>query len=112
MDQQIGTYRAARLGALSLSFVGGLSSCSSANQATPTSTESPIVSADAAIGCARDPRGEAFTADLTYQQLQAGRGSVLDEVYACKMPEAPVPPITAADRTTLLTWIECGGPNN
>jgi hypothetical protein len=48
----------------------------------------------------------------TYQELQAGRGSVLDEVYACKMPVAPVSPLTPADRTTLLTWIECGGPNN
>lgn len=48
----------------------------------------------------------------TYEQLQSGRGSVLDEVYACKMPVAPEPPLTSADRSTLLTWIECGGPNN
>jgi hypothetical protein len=48
----------------------------------------------------------------TYAQLQAGRGSVLDEVYACKMPVAPVRPLTPSDRTALLTWIECGGPDN
>jgi hypothetical protein len=48
----------------------------------------------------------------TYAQLQGGRGSVLDEVYACKMPVAPVRPLTASDRTTLLEWIECGGPDN
>jgi hypothetical protein len=48
----------------------------------------------------------------TYAQLQAGRGSVLNEVFACKMPVAPVPPLSSDDRTTLLTWIECGGPNN
>jgi hypothetical protein len=48
----------------------------------------------------------------TYGQLQAGRGSVLNEVFACKMPVAPVPPLSPDDRTTLLTWIECGGPNN
>jgi hypothetical protein len=48
----------------------------------------------------------------TYAQLQAGRGSVLNEVFACKMPVAPVPPLSPDDRTTLLTWIECGGPNN
>jgi hypothetical protein len=48
----------------------------------------------------------------TYAQLQEGRGSVLNEVYACKMPVAPVRPLTASDRDTLLAWIECGGPNN
>ena len=48
----------------------------------------------------------------TYAQLQAGRGSVLDEVYACKMPVAPGLPLMPSDRTTLLTWIECGGPDN
>jgi hypothetical protein len=48
----------------------------------------------------------------TYAQLQAGRGSVLNEVFACKMPVAPVPPLSPDERTTLLTWIECGGPNN
>lgn len=48
----------------------------------------------------------------TYAQLQAGRGSVLDEVYACKMPVAPGRPLTPGDRTSLLEWIECGGPDN
>jgi YtkA-like len=67
MDQQIGTHWAARLGALSLSLVAGLSSCSSANQTTPTSTQSAIALADAAIGCAKDPRGEAFTPELTHE---------------------------------------------
>ena len=48
----------------------------------------------------------------TYAQLQGGRGSVLDEVYACKMPVAPTRPLTSSERTTLLEWIECGGPDN
>ncbi len=48
----------------------------------------------------------------TYAELDSNRGTVLNEVYSCKMPEAPVRPLTPAERLTILTWIECGAPNN
>ena len=53
--------------------------------------------------------GHLFT---SYDAIHADRGSILTQVYACKMPlpdaSAPLP----AERAALLTWLVCGAPNN
>ncbi|MGH7438724.1 MAG: hypothetical protein ACRENE_23805 [Polyangiaceae bacterium] len=53
----------------------------------------------------------ARTSLTTYTQIYADRGSVLNEVYSCRMPPPP-PMIPPAERSTILTWLECGAPNN
>jgi len=48
----------------------------------------------------------------TYSGVYTNRGSILNQLYACKMP----PPDAAAplpqERQALLGWLECNAPNN
>jgi len=46
----------------------------------------------------------------TYTSVFGWRGPVLDQVYACKMPQGT--PLAPAERQALLTWLVCGAPNN
>lgn len=46
----------------------------------------------------------------TYTAVYDRRGPVLDQVYACKMPQGT--PLSPAERQALLTWLVCGAPNN
>lgn len=48
----------------------------------------------------------------SYGGVSANRGSVLNQVYACTMPPDGGTPLTSAERTTLMTWLVCGAPNN
>jgi hypothetical protein len=48
----------------------------------------------------------------TYAQLYGRRTDVLGQVYNCLMPQAPKPPLPAADRKALLGWLVCGAPND
>ena len=48
----------------------------------------------------------------TWQQVFDKHGTVLDQVYHCKMPLAGAPTLTAAQRADLLTWLVCNAPNN
>ncbi|MBS2032748.1 MAG: hypothetical protein JST54_33050 [Deltaproteobacteria bacterium] len=47
----------------------------------------------------------------SYPQLFALRSDALDQVYNCRMPEAPQS-LTDAERQTLLDWFVCGAPDN
>ena len=48
----------------------------------------------------------------TYANVYANRGSMLNQAYSCIMPPSSGPPLTADERTQLLTWFVCGAPNN
>ena len=59
------------------------------------------------------PTGEAGDHPLqTYQNVFTLRGSVLDQVNLCKMPQAGYEQPTTDERVALLTWLVCGAPNN
>lgn len=47
----------------------------------------------------------------TWAEVSARRSSVLDQVYACRMPQPPavLPP---AERAELLAWLVCGAPDD
>jgi hypothetical protein len=40
------------------------------------------------------------------------RQTVLTRIYSCVMPPEDAPPLTAAERATLLKWLVCGAPDN
>jgi hypothetical protein len=48
----------------------------------------------------------------TYAKVYGDRGTVLDQIYGCVMPPAGSPPLTPAERATVLAWLECGAPDN
>lgn len=48
----------------------------------------------------------------TYASVHASSGSMLTQVYTCKMPLADAGALTDSERTALLTWLVCGAPNN
>lgn len=47
-----------------------------------------------------------------YTRVFAQRGPVLNQLHACKMPPPDGPPLSAADRTTIETWLVCGARND
>ena len=47
-----------------------------------------------------------------YGKVFAERGSIFDQVYACAMPTADAGQLAPADRTALITWLQCGAPND
>lgn len=47
----------------------------------------------------------------SYTAVRAQPG-VLTQVYACRMPPAPEPELSSAERHTLLSWLVCGSPQN
>ena len=71
----------------------------------------PIVEANC-LPC-HGPSGISADVPLgTYSQLYARRTDVLSQVYNCRMPQPPQPPLSAADRAALLAWLVCGAPND
>ena len=48
----------------------------------------------------------------TYANVHGAFGASLDQVYTCAMPPSTEGPIPDSDRTTLLTWLVCGAPDN
>jgi hypothetical protein len=46
----------------------------------------------------------------SYSQVFGLRGSVLTQIYQCKMP--PTGALGDPDRQTILEWLECNAPNN
>ena len=59
------------------------------------------------------PGGQNSALPLTtYDQIYAARSGVLNQVYACRMPLAGSPPLTADERRLLIAWLACGAPNN
>lgn len=59
------------------------------------------------------PGGQEMNKPLvTYQDVYGRRTSVLDQVYACRMPLAGAPQLTLDEREKLLTWLVCDAPDN
>jgi hypothetical protein len=48
----------------------------------------------------------------SYAGVYASRQSVLDQVYACRMPPAGSGSLTLAERQDLLAWLVCGAKDN
>lgn len=51
---------------------------------------------------------------VTYEEVydQAQEGDLISWVSQCSMPPSNFPPLTTAQRQTLLDWLACGAPNN
>ncbi len=49
---------------------------------------------------------------VNYAAIYANRGAILDQVYACNMPQSGATKPTASERGKLLTWLVCEAPNN
>ncbi|GAC1351810.1 MAG: hypothetical protein NVS3B20_19950 [Polyangiales bacterium] len=59
------------------------------------------------------PAGQAPDRLFTdYAHLFPFRGSVLNQVYTCRMPPSSEAPLTIAERATLLGWLVCKAPDN
>ena len=48
----------------------------------------------------------------SYSQIFSKRGTVLSQIYTCKMPPAPTPALPADEGKVILDWLVCGAPNN
>jgi hypothetical protein len=48
----------------------------------------------------------------TYSSIAALRSPILNQVYACRMPPADAPKLTAEERALLLGWLVCKAPDN
>jgi hypothetical protein len=46
-----------------------------------------------------------------YADVFAIHGEILDQIYGCRMPEAPYA-MSDADRVTVLGWLVCEAPDN
>ena len=74
-------------------------------------TVSPILER-ACISC-HYPESNLARSSLTpYAAVAADLGSMVDQVYACAMPPPGHLQLTAAERTSLLEWLECKAPDN
>ncbi len=72
----------------------------------------PII-ADRCLSChSPGGAGEAGHDFTTWDTLNAQQTTVLTQVYACKMPPEGAPPLTSAERGTLLDWLVCGAPGD
>jgi uncharacterized membrane protein len=49
---------------------------------------------------------------VSYASIAAARQPMLTQVYACRMPPACAPVLTASERRALLQWLVCGAPDN
>jgi hypothetical protein len=84
-------------------------SCPASGAPSYQSDVAPILAARC-VSCHSAGGIEANAPLDTYAAVYARRGPVLDQVYACKMPQDA--PLSPADRQTLLTWLVCDAPNN
>jgi hypothetical protein len=72
----------------------------------------PVVARRCVQRC-HQPGGVAQMQPLSsYLQLSARRGAVLGQLYRCRMPPAPEPPLSFDDGALLLDWLACGAPDN
>jgi hypothetical protein len=57
--------------------------------------------------------GTAADKPLTdHAQVFSRKGSVLNQVYACKMPPEGATPLSTAERLAIETWLVCGAPDD
>src|SRR4051812_45043593 len=76
-----------------------------ANAAGYAATIAPLIESKC-MPC-HGPGGASGRLLQTYQQVHDLRGSVLDQVYGCRMPEAGSTPLTLTEREALLGWLVC-----
>jgi hypothetical protein len=74
------------------------------------STEVSVIVSANCVSCHYAGSTIARTPLQSYAEVFAARGTVLSQVYSCAMPQNH--PLTAHDRTALLTWLVCGAPND
>jgi hypothetical protein len=72
----------------------------------------PIIAARCATCHSPGGAGSAFFDFTSYASVYAGRGSMLNAVYACNMPPKSAGQLAQSERETLLTWLVCGAPDN
>jgi len=48
----------------------------------------------------------------TYASVYADRSSMLNQIYACRMPPPDAGALTPDERALLLAWFVCHAPNN
>ncbi len=76
-----------------------------------------IIQSSCAVSNCHAPTGtESKVPFQTYAEIlsavQATSFSFVSYISNCRMPPAGYPQLSAGDRTSLLTWITCGAPNN
>jgi len=73
-------------------------------------TIAPLL-AERCVSC-HGPGGVSAEKPLgTWDEVSARKGAILDQVYACKMPQPPAV-LPAEARAQLLGWLVCGAPND
>jgi hypothetical protein len=72
----------------------------------------PIL-ADSCNGCHSPDGGYGFDL-VTYSEVrtQALQGDLVTWISDCSMPPSSYPPLTTAERRTLLDWLACDAPDN
>jgi hypothetical protein len=64
-------------------------------------------------GCHGDGGVQRSTRDFTtYGGVSRNSGSILTQVFSCKMPPPDAAAPSASERDALLGWLLCGAPNN
>lgn len=59
------------------------------------------------------PGGVAASTPLTsYAEVFSRKGAVLNQIHACKMPQASAPQLSAAERAAVQEWLVCGASND
>jgi len=59
-----------------------------------------------------EPGGPSALYFSTYDEVYTQRSTVLDQVYACKMPPVGYPPLSLTEREQLLGWLVCEAPDD
>jgi hypothetical protein len=83
-----------------------------AGEPSYASDVAPILD-DNCVGCHSPQGGYGFDL-VTYSevQTQALQGDLITWISDCSMPPSTYPPLTTAQRQTLLDWLACGAPDN
>jgi mono/diheme cytochrome c family protein len=63
------------------------------------------------VGCHSPAGGEGFDL-VTYPEVYNQAGAMVSWISECSMPPPSYPPLTTAQRQTLLDWLACGAPDN
>jgi hypothetical protein len=88
------------------------SSCPSPQPSYATDI-APLIQHYCATASCHSASGSANGWDFTsYSGIKTFALDAEHQLYQCRMPLYPAPAPTTAERVTLLTWFECGAPNN
>lgn len=102
---------------LAVGCTDGAGSCPSdlpqscpADAATYKATIAPLIE-DKCLDC-HATGGVGGKVLETWDDVHSQRSEVLNQVYACRMPQPGAAPLTAAERQELLGWLVCGAQDN